>query len=126
MHETPDIPLEGLCEGKEQVAEGRDHGPLMVGIAWHEGRPVFLPPFPNGFDQKDQFFDEDQHLFPEIQTHIQGDLVIPASPCMDFSSGFHSNLFNQGALDVRMDIFFERVQMEGSLLVQPFYRPEAS
>jgi hypothetical protein len=124
MGEPLNIPIKGFRKGEKEMAEGCDRGMLMVGVSGHNREAVRLSPLQEFIDQGEQPIRIIHHLVPQKETHIQDDLVIPASSRMDLSPVFDSQPADEKALRIGMNVLLGRIQLEPSLLMEPLHLPQ--
>jgi hypothetical protein len=121
VRKSSGISLECFSKRKQEVTEGGGYGMLVVSIAGHDRRAMFLSLLEKYPDEKDYFLNKLQSLVPEIKAHVEDNLVVPTSTRMDLSPGFDPHSFNDIALNVGMDIFLRRIQSKLSRSMKRFY-----
>ena len=86
---------------------------------------MFLGLLEKPVDQLNQSLEKFEDLIPKVETHVQSNLIIAASPRMDLSSGFNAYPLNQKTFNVRMNIFLGGIQVKSSFSMEDFYRLQA-
>jgi len=106
------VSLQSFSEGKEKVSKRGRHGVLVMRVTRHDGSTVFPCSLEKSFDQLDHAIAELQDLIPEIQAHVQGNLVIAASSRVELSSGFDTYSADEKTLDIGVNILFRGIEFE--------------
>jgi len=79
-------------------------GPLQMSVPRHHRMLVFAGQHHTGFLQPGEQLDEAAAFLPEVQTHIEGHLIVAAAGGVQFFPG-RADLFHQGFFDVHVDVF---------------------
>src|SRR4030042_1626505 len=102
---TAGIPEKRLGKGKKNVTQSGHLGGLMVGIPRHEGVPVLMGLVNKDFDERKDLGAKYKRAIPEVEAHVQGDLVVAAAGRVEPPPDLHPILIDQPTLHVAVDIF---------------------
>jgi hypothetical protein len=107
------IPPEHLPEGEQIVRQEHRLCLLHVGVAGHDG--VNLPPGEGdeGFLQPGNEFQDIPDLVPQVETHVEGNLVVAAPAGMDFAA-CGTDPLDEAPLDGHVDVLVGLHEPEGA------------
>ncbi len=111
---SPDIPGEGFGERKPDVPQGGHLGKLMVGVSGSDDLPMFLRLANQYLNHGRKAGNKTQITVPQVQAHVQGDLIVPAPGGVELPSHFQPILFDQPSLHITVHILLGRIQLKTS------------